>query len=77
MENNVFQNAKTRRENPYKTLLKLMISEPFSEKGLQKHRKALPREGFRHTKEIQRKYKGNTKELGNTKEIQRKYKGNT
>ncbi len=39
----IFKNAKTRRENPYKTLLKLIISGPFSEKGHQNHQKALPR----------------------------------
>jgi hypothetical protein len=42
-----FQSAKTRRGNPYKTLLKFIISEPFPEKGLQNHQKALPREGLR------------------------------
>ena len=84
MENNVFQNAKTRRENPYKTLLKMIIFGPFSEKGSKIIKKALPREGFRDsiTKEIQRKYIGNAKEIqrkyeGNTKGTQRKYKGNT
>jgi hypothetical protein len=40
-ENTVFQNAKTRRQNPYKTLLKLIIFEPFSEKGLQNHQKSI------------------------------------
>ena len=55
MKNTVFQNAKTRRENPYKTLLKLIISGPFSEKGLQNHQKALPREGFRNTFPARRK----------------------
>ena len=47
MENNVFQNAKTRRENPYKTLLKLMIPEPFLKNDPQNIKKGLPREGFR------------------------------
>ncbi len=45
--NKVFQNAKTQRGNPCKTLFKLIILEPFSENGLQNHQKALPREGFR------------------------------
>ena len=43
-----FQSAKTRRGNAYKTLLKLIISEPFPEKGLQNHQKALPKQGFRN-----------------------------
>ena len=35
------RNAKTRRGNPYKPLLKLIIFETFSEKGLQNHQKSI------------------------------------
>ena len=41
-----FQSAKTRRENPYKTLLKLIISEPCPEKGLKIIKKHYKIRGF-------------------------------
>ena len=41
VEFHVLRNAKTRRGNPYKTLLKLIISRSFSENGLQNHWKSI------------------------------------
>ena len=40
-ENNVSQKPKTRCANPYKTCVKLMISESKSQKGFQNDKKAL------------------------------------
>ncbi len=46
MENTVSQNAKTRCGNPYKTLLKLIISEPFSGKELRNYQKSITQRRF-------------------------------
>ena len=40
-ENMVFEKSKTRCANPYKTCLKLMISEPKSQNGLQNDPKSI------------------------------------
>ena len=63
MENEVSEMSKTRRENPYKTCLKLMIFEQKVENGLQNHHFPNGTFEFRHmrNRNVGKPYKTNEK----------------